>query len=254
MEINTHMKIYRIILLIVLATVVTSCNKKNLGGEYVCYGDKQYEMYLYLKIKPNGQFEYHHYLDWSALITSGIWEKKSDTIILNSSIQDINNFPIEINCIEKNKYQDTTLFILKNINWRYYNWYCIYGPDTVKVENDTVTFITKPGKANISLFVNSKSYTELFQLSLPVNCIAMKPHKYKSASSSVNEINTNCVYSISCDSIFGGDPLNYIILNNSVLTPKNNKILFPDSGGYVLNSNRYYVFKKCVKSAFRRIF
>lgn len=240
MENNFHTKIYDFFALIFLLLLISSCNRHTYSGVFAYYGNKEWKLYNCLQLDSNNSFEYIYFVGFGGIITSGKWTEESEYILLNSTIQDIDKFPLNINIIEKDKYHDTTMLVLQNINWCHYDWYCVFGRDTVKVNNDTLVFITQCDQTNISFYVRSKSLSELHRLSLPNHCFAMRAPISKYAKSADNKINTNCIYAVKCDSIFGNNPLNYVIFNNEVLKKDNGKLIMEETG-FVLKHCRYGV-------------
>lgn len=226
------MKICKIIAIIVLTAVSLSCSRHSYSyiGSYCYNGNKHHEVFCCLELEENGLFKHKYLFDWCATITSGIWKEENNNIILNSKIQDVNSFPIEIDYLGDSIISDTTIFILHNLNWMLYEWYFIFDLDTVKVNNDTIAFVAKHGNANISLFVKSKPISELYQLSLPIHCYALKPPIYKYAKSITYEVTPNRKYSLKIDSIFGNTPLNYATFKNIILTKKRGRLFFKKKG------------------------
>lgn len=220
-----HIKIYKLLVFAVLATSFYSCSKQFAGGRYIGYGNRYWEMYDCLELHADGQFDYLYLVDLYGATTSGVWKEDSDRVILNSLIQDVNDFPLEINILENGKHRDTTMFILQNLNVRLYNWYCIIGFDTIKVESDTFFVKKQTDKIKLTFYVKSKSYPELRQLSLPEHCLALKPPLHLSVRSKTYEVSVGSVLSVRCDPVFGNYPLNYMIFNDKTVIKKKNRLV-----------------------------
>ena len=242
MEYKCHIKIYKLLIFVVITTSFISCNKQIAGGRYIGYGNRYWEMYDCLELYADGQFDYLYLVDLYGVITSGIWKEDSGRVILNSSIQDVNEFPLEINILEKGKHSDTTTFILQNIDVSLYNWYCIIGFDTMKVENDTFLVTKQKDKLELTFYAKSKSYPELNQLSLPDHCLALKPPLHLSVKSKTYEVPAGSVLSVRCDPVFGSHPLKYMIFNNETVIKRNNRLVLSNRilkpsrrGGYAVS-------------------
>jgi hypothetical protein len=199
-------------------------------GTFKINGNECWQLQGGLQINPSGFFEYAYYVGLYGIISSGEWNDKHNKLLLYSNVQNVNNFPLSINRLKGEKENNTLVLILRNMNWREYNWFCVLDNiDTTKVECDTLTIFSIHDTCCVYFFVESKSHAELRAMGTPATSISVKPVLNTYAMSMPLEVKANSIYSVECDSIFGSHPLHYKVLKNYVLLKKNGKLLFKKS-------------------------
>ena len=225
MEKYILIKTFNVITIVLGMIIIFSCGSHSSIGRYTYYGTKNWVLLCCLNLKGNSIFDYQYFIEVGGMHTSGTWEERADTIILNSTIQSTMVFPVDIKCVKKNIYRDKVILILKNINWRDYDWNCIAGNDTIKIENDTLFLITQLDSVGFCLIAQPKSPHILQQLSIPDNSFVLSPPLNKCVKSMYYEIKNGCQYLVVCDSSFGNNPLTYKVFKNRILIKEKNRIL-----------------------------
>ena len=218
------MKIYKIILAIIILITVSSCRHRSYLGTFKIRGNEEWQLQGGLIINPSGHFEYAYYVDFYGIISSGEWHDNYNKLFLNSNVQDVNNFPLVTNRLTGNVGINTLVLVLRNMNWKEYNWFCVLdNSDTTKVECDTLTLFSQRDTSCLYFFVKSKRLSELIAMGTPATSISVKPFSNTYAMSMPLEVKANGIYTVECDSLFGSHPLHYKVLKNKELLKKDGK-------------------------------
>lgn len=234
MEKITRMKTtIKLMLLFTVLIFFISCTQHQYFGRFLHSDDNYFEMYKGLEVNRNGTFFYCNIIEFTGILSSGKWKETCNKYILNSNISDYNNFPLLLECISADNVKNKIMITLKNINWKYYDWYCIANSDTVKISSDTLCLYSSNGKTTLRFFVEPIGIPSLRELPHTDNCIVYRVPLVLSVQSQKLEINETGKYTISCDSIFGNNPLHYVIFKDYVIKKRKGNLVMKTSG-YVL--------------------
>lgn len=231
MEKITRMKnTIKLMLLFTVLIFFISCTQHQYFGRFLVPDNIYFELYQSLEVNRNGTFFYCYIIETAGILSSGKWKETCNKYILNSNISDYNNFPLLLECISADNVKNKIMITLKNINWKYYDWYCIANSDTVKISSDTLCLYSSNGKTTLRFFVKPINDPSLRKLPHTDNCIVYRAPLVLSVQSQKLEINETGKYTISCDSIFGNNPLHYAIFKDDVIKKRKGNLVMKASG------------------------
>ena len=220
---------------LLLPFLFASCIHFSYVGTFTYRGAPKWEIYYYLQLKSDSTFVFHYVLGGNGISSTGVWHSKGRKVFLNSNVQNTTNFGLQVKSKKKNEDSEKLFITVENMNWRYYNWHCVLNDDTILVESDTLFWEETRIPCDLFFYVTPLTPIQEHKLPFPKNSFAFSALRQTFAQSEKIKISSGGFYTISCDSVFGKEPLHYVNLQGEKYNRESFKCLRDVKSGFLLS-------------------
>ncbi|MBQ6727217.1 MAG: hypothetical protein IJQ89_11695 [Bacteroidales bacterium] len=116
-------------------------------------------MSFHISLNPDGTFEWHYTYDIADLSSDGNWWIEGRYVILNSFVQNIDCFPVDVHQVGTSPQTDGVRILCDNVAYQNCIMYFLTDGDSIAINSDTINLESRkfPDTINICIKANAKS-------------------------------------------------------------------------------------------------